>query len=80
MCDVRSGASVLESRPEDLHVRSLSGTADPFYPAARDYADALADATDAEAVFEPGGHDAAYWRRMLPVELRFLGEHLRSTA
>ena len=25
---------------------------------------------------QPGGHVDGYWRRMLPAELAFLGEHL----
>jgi hypothetical protein len=28
------------------------------------------------ASFEAGGHDAGYWRRVLPDQLRFLGEAL----
>ena len=28
------------------------------------------------STFEPGAHDAAYWRRMLPAQLAFVGAAL----
>ncbi|GAB6986647.1 alpha/beta hydrolase [Nocardioides pyridinolyticus] len=56
---------------EGIAVRVDCGTGDPFYRDVEAYAEGLPD--DAEVSFEPGAHDAAYWRRMLPDELAFLG-------
>jgi enterochelin esterase-like enzyme len=68
-------------RQEDLDgiaVRVDCGTGDPFYRDVEDYvagfpADRKADLV---STFEPGAHDAAYWRRMLPDQLAFLGAAL----
>jgi hypothetical protein len=65
--------------------RGLSGipvwvdcrTGDPFYPAARDYVDALSPRP--AGGFQPGGHDPGYWRRMAPPQLAFLAAHLSPT-
>ena len=35
---------------------------------------------DVTSTFEPGAHDAAYWRRMLPDQLAFLGAAVGSSA
>lgn len=61
-----------------IPVRVDCGTGDPFYRDVQEYADGLPD--DAEVAFEPGAHDAAYWRRVLPDELAFLGAAVRSGA
>jgi S-formylglutathione hydrolase FrmB len=69
---------------DGIAVRIDCGTGDPFYRDVQDYVDALEDQRspgDAEVVstFEPGAHDPAYWRRMLPPELAFLGRAVGST-
>jgi enterochelin esterase-like enzyme len=66
-------------RQEDLDgiaVRVDCGTGDPFYRSVEAYVDGFPDDADLTNSFEPGGHDAGYWRRMLPAELAFLGEHV----
>jgi S-formylglutathione hydrolase FrmB len=46
------------------------GESDPFIDGARE----LSEAAKLEvAEFEPGGHDAAYWRKVLPEALKFVG-------
>jgi S-formylglutathione hydrolase FrmB len=47
------------------------GTADPFITPARRL---VSQARPAVSAIESGGHDAAYWRRVLPEVLRFVGE------
>ncbi|MBE9374495.1 hypothetical protein IQ251_08545 [Saccharopolyspora sp. HNM0983] len=50
------------------------GTADRFYENSR----IIAQLAKAElASFEPGGHNAGYWRRILPDVVDFIGGHLR---
>ena len=69
-------------RQEDLDgipVRVDCGTGDPFYREAQAYVEGFSDDADVTSTFEPGGHDAAYWRRMLPAQLAFLGERVGST-
>lgn len=68
--------SVLDHQDDlaDIAVRIDCGTGDPFYRAVQDYVDGF-DA-DVTSTFEPGGHTTAYWRRMLPDELDFLGRTL----
>ena len=61
---------------DDIPVRIDCGTGDPFYRDVQDYAEGFPDGADVISTFEPGAHDAGYWRRMLPAELAFLGEHL----
>jgi S-formylglutathione hydrolase FrmB len=73
-------------RQDDLDgipVRIDIGTGDPFYRDVQDYVDRLedvrgADDADVTATYEPGAHDPAYWRRMLPAELAFLGRAVGS--
>ena len=67
-----------ERRLSGIPVRIDCGTGDPFYPAARDYVDALSP--HPAGGFQPGGHDPGYWRRMAPKQLAFLAAHLSSTA
>lgn len=49
------------------------GESDPFVDGARQLAE-NADVTVAE--FEPGGHDDAYWRKVLPDALKFIGNRI----
>ncbi|MEZ5192950.1 MAG: hypothetical protein R2734_10850 [Nocardioides sp.] len=57
-------------------VRLDCGTGDPFYRTVRSWADELGIAGE----FEAGGHDAGYWRRVLPGQLAWLGARLRLAA
>jgi enterochelin esterase-like enzyme len=69
-------------RQEDLAgipVRIDCGTGDPFYRAVEDYVDGFPDDADLTVTFEPGQHQAGYWRRMLPAELEFLGRRVSSS-
>jgi enterochelin esterase-like enzyme len=50
------------------------GTGDGFYPCAKAYADGFA--VHPAGGFAPGAHDMAYWHRMAPAQLAFLGAHL----
>jgi enterochelin esterase-like enzyme len=63
---------------DGIAVRVDCGTGDPFYRDVQDYVEGLPDDRDGAPVstFEPGAHDAAYWRRMLPDQLAFLGSAL----
>ncbi|MGZ6804437.1 MAG: alpha/beta hydrolase [Nocardioidaceae bacterium] len=62
-----------------IDVRVDVGTGDPFYPAVQDYVAGFPDGV-VVATYEPGAHDPAYWRRMLPEQLAFLGAGVGSTA
>ena len=64
----------------DIPVRIDVGTGDPFYRDVQDYVDGFSDGADVQSSFEPGAHDTAYWRRMLPAELAFLGLAVGSKA
>lgn len=59
---------------DGIALRIDCGTGDGFYPAARDYARSVTPPP--EGGFQPGGHDMAYWRRMAPEQLAFIGRHL----
>lgn len=59
-----------------IPVRVDCGTGDPLYREVEAYVDGFPTGADLTSTFEPGGHAAAYWRRMLPVELAFLGTRL----
>jgi enterochelin esterase-like enzyme len=63
---------------DGIAVRVDCGTGDPFYRDVQDYVEGFPDDRDGALVstFEPGAHDAAYWRRMLPDQLAFLGSAL----
>ena len=50
------------------------GHGDPFYPRVHDFVDALDPAP--QGGFGAGGHDADYWRTVVPDQLRFLAGHL----
>jgi enterochelin esterase-like enzyme len=56
-----------------IPVRIDCGTGDGFYPAARDYAQSLTPR--AAGGFTPGGHDIAYWNRVAPQQLAFIGSN-----
>ena len=49
------------------------GEADPFIDATRQLVD---QAKPAVADFEPGDHDALFWRKVLPDALKFVGDRL----
>jgi pimeloyl-ACP methyl ester carboxylesterase len=61
-----------------IPVRVDVGTGDPFYRDVQDYVNGFPDGADVTSTFEPGGHDPGYWRRMLPVQLDFLGRRVGS--
>jgi enterochelin esterase-like enzyme len=65
---------------DGIAVRIDCGTGDPFYRDVQDYAESFPSSAGLVSTFEPGAHDAAYWRRMLPAQLAFLGTGVRSTA
>jgi S-formylglutathione hydrolase FrmB len=50
------------------------GTEDELFATVRDYVRGLP--VPAEGGFQPGGHDEAYWRSVLPNVVSFLGWHL----
>lgn len=59
-----------------MAVRIDCGTGDPFYRDVEDYVAGFPDGADVTHTFEPGAHDPAYWRRMVPAQLAFLGARL----
>ncbi len=63
-------------RPElkSLPKRIDCGTADNLLYSVTDYVKDLPG--DHEGGFQAGGHDAGYWRSILPEVLSFLGSHL----
>jgi enterochelin esterase-like enzyme len=63
-----------------IAVRVDVGTGDPFYRDVQDYVHGFPDSARVTSTFEPGAHDPAYWRRMLPAELAFLGRAVGSQA
>ncbi|GAA1808275.1 alpha/beta hydrolase-fold protein [Nocardioides hankookensis] len=65
---------------DGIAVRIDCGTGDPFYRDVQDYAEDFARDAGLVSTFEPGAHDAAYWRRMLPAQLAFLGRGVVSSA
>jgi enterochelin esterase-like enzyme len=72
----------VQGRQDDLAgipVRIDCGTGDQFYRAVQDYAEDFPAGAELTATFEPGGHDPAYWRRVLPAQLEFLGSRVAST-
>ncbi|WP_285489866.1 alpha/beta hydrolase [Amycolatopsis taiwanensis] len=56
--------------PPSLPIGIWCGEEDPFYPAARRFAE---QAHPAVAAFESGEHSEGYWRRVMPSVLGFLG-------
>jgi S-formylglutathione hydrolase FrmB len=61
---------------DGIRVRVDCGTDDPFYAADKAYVAGFH--RPVTATFRAGGHDPAYWTRMLPAQLAFLGRALRS--
>ncbi len=61
---------------DGIPVRIDCGTGDPFYDATRTYVAGFPRGHRPTFTFRPGGHDARYWRRMAPAQLRFVGAHL----
>ena len=59
---------------DGIAVRVDCGREDPFYPADRSYVAGF-DRPIA-ATFDDGAHDAAYWTRMVPAQLAFVGTRL----
>lgn len=61
---------------DGIAVRVDCGREDPFYPADRAYVDGFD--RPVTSTFEDGAHDPAYWTRMMPVQLAFVGRELQS--
>jgi S-formylglutathione hydrolase FrmB len=61
---------------DGIAVRVDCGTDDPFYPADKSYVAAFS--RPIVSTFQPGAHDPAYWTRMLPAQLDFVGRALGS--
>jgi dienelactone hydrolase len=55
-------------------IRIDCGESDPFHDATRSFVGRLARRP--AGGFGPGRHDATYWRRVAPAQLRFLGRRL----
>ncbi|MBT2501759.1 alpha/beta hydrolase-fold protein [Curtobacterium sp. ISL-83] len=73
--DFRANTVLGRQRALDgVAVRVDCGTGDGFEPAVRSYVDGFG--TRPGGGFEAGGHDSAYWRRMAPAQIAFLGQHL----
>ena len=53
-------------------VRIDCGEEDPFYAATQGYVEGFQ--VPPVSGFQPGSHDVGYWRRMAPVQLRFIAE------
>jgi pimeloyl-ACP methyl ester carboxylesterase len=62
-----------QDRLEAIPIRIDCGTGDPLYREVEALVDGFPDDADLTSTFEPGGHTTAYWRRMLPAQLEFLG-------
>ncbi len=60
---------------EGIEVRIDCGRGDPFYGNATDFADGL----DAELHIEAGAHNDAYWTRVLPEQLTWIGDRISTT-
>lgn len=61
---------------DGVAVRIDVGTGDGFEPAVRTYVDGFR--TKPAGGFEPGAHDAGFWRRMAPQQIGFLARHLHA--
>jgi len=70
------GYSVLGHQADlaGIDVRIDCGKGDPFLRSVEDYVDGFDGSVT--AIFDAGGHDEGYWRRVLPGQLRFLGNAL----
>jgi hypothetical protein len=65
-----------QSDLDGIRIRIDCGTDDPFCSADRAYVAGFT--RPVTATFDPAAHDAAYWTRMLPAQLAFLGRGLQS--
>ncbi len=65
-----------QSDLDGIPVRLDCGTDDPFYAADKAYLAGFH--TPVTHTFQAGAHDAAYWTRMLPAQLAFVGAALGS--
>lgn len=65
-----------QSDLDGIPVRLDCGTDDPFYAADKAYVAGFHRTIT--TTFQPGAHDDAYWTRMLPAQLRFVGAALGS--
>jgi hypothetical protein len=61
---------------DGIPVRLDCGREDPFYSADRAYVDGFH--RPVTSTFQDGAHDPAYWTRMVPAQLAFVGRALRS--
>ncbi|HET7068122.1 MAG TPA: hypothetical protein VFI21_11030 [Nocardioides sp.] len=66
-----------QSGLDGIPLRLDCGTDDPFCPADRAYVAGFA--RPVTSTFTAGGHDPAYWTRMLPAQLSFVGRALGSS-
>ena len=75
--DFRTNTVLGRQRELDgVPVRIDVGTGDGFEPAVRTYVEGFT--TKPSGGFEPGAHDAAFWRRMAPAQITFLARHLHA--
>jgi S-formylglutathione hydrolase FrmB len=65
-----------QSDLDGIAVRLDCGLEDPFYAADRAYVDGFD--RPVTSTFQDGAHEPAYWTRMLPAQLAFVGRGLRS--
>jgi S-formylglutathione hydrolase FrmB len=63
-----------QSDLDGVPVRLDCGSEDPFHADDRAYAAGFR--RPITSTFQDGGHDAAYWTRMMPAQLRFVGHAL----
>jgi len=61
---------------DGMQVRLDCGTDDPFYAADKAYVAGFPQPI--ASTFEAGAHDPAYWTRMMPAQLAFVGRALQS--
>lgn len=62
-----------QAKLDGIPVRVDIGRDDPFLAATRTYAAGFPPSGRASLHVEPGAHEAGYWRRVAPAQLRFLG-------
>jgi pimeloyl-ACP methyl ester carboxylesterase len=67
-----------QSELNGIAVRLDCGTDDPFYASDKAYVTGFR--RPVTSTFQPGAHDGAYWTRMLPAQLSFVGRALGSKA
>lgn len=57
-------------------VRIDCGEQDPFYWYVREFVDAFPADRRPQGQFTPGGHNAEYWKMLLPAQVAFFGDAL----